>query len=83
MMGRCNYCDMKRIKERAKRQGMVVSVRASSFMGGTDVWVHPPEYKLPPKSERIEPCDEYPNGNDAFSRYKVGWFMEIPKRCAC
>lgn len=79
----CNYCNLRRIRARAKKEGKRVYTRLSGFMGGTDVFVVPRGEKLPPKEEMVEPCDEYPNGNEAYSKYHVAWMMEIGKRCEC
>ena len=80
---RCNYCDMKALRKEAKESGMVVSVRQSTFLGGKDVWVHPKDYKIPPAIARICPCDKYPNGNEAYSKYHRAWFKAIGKGCSC
>jgi hypothetical protein len=52
-------------------------------MGGVDVFVVPKGEKLPDMKAMIQPCDEYPNGNEAYSKYHKAWFMELPNRCEC
>jgi len=79
----CNYCNLQSIKTDAKKSGSRVYKRASSFLGGTDIFVVPNGKKLPPKDDMIEPCDKYPDGNEAFSKYHRAWLMEIPNRCCC
>lgn len=79
----CNFCNLRRIRREAKAKGWKVTTAPSAFMGGTDVWVHPPEYEVPPRAERVDPCDKHPNGNEAYSRYHVAWFMEIGDKCGC
>lgn len=82
-MSRCNLCTLKSIRHSLKGTGSRIHLRPSGFMGGIDVFVVPKGKKLPPKSEMIEPNDEYPNGNEAYSKYHRAWFMEIGKRCCC
>lgn len=38
----CNLCALRAIRQRAKASGMVVTLRPSDFLGGTDVYVHKP-----------------------------------------
>jgi hypothetical protein len=80
---RCNYCTLKEIKRNAEKAGSTVHLRPSGFMGGTDVFVVPEGEKLPEKEDMVQPCDEYPNGNDYYSKYQRAWLMDIPDHCAC
>jgi len=52
-------------------------------MGGTDVFIVPKGEKLASPEDMIGPCDEYPDGNEAYSKYYVAWMMEIPDHCCC
>jgi hypothetical protein len=64
----------------ANRGGAYVVLRPSDLLGGTEVFVVPKGEELP---EYIGPCDEYPNGDDVFTRYHRAWMMEIPDSCEC
>jgi len=72
----CNYCHLKRIKERAKKNGMKVTL-ITGWRGGKDVFVHPPDVK-PPKGFKHK-CDS----KEGFNQYFTAWMMEIGKRCEC
>ena len=80
---RCNYCTLEEIKRNAERMGSTVYLRPSGFMGGTDVFVVPEGEKLSEKEDMVQPCDEYPNGNEAYSKYHRAWLMSISGRCIC
>jgi hypothetical protein len=76
----CNYCTLKRIKKDAKVEGKKVVLRASNFMGGTDVFVVPKGEKLPAYKN---PSDKLPNGDEVYKKYHKAWLMEIPTSCCC
>ena len=80
-MGHCNYCTLQMIRKR-KHKGSRVHLRPSRF-GGMDVFVVPQGHHLPPKEAMIWPCEQYPNGNGAYSRYHVAWLMELSETCCC
>lgn len=80
-MSRCNYCQLKDIRSQANSDGHKVVLRASSFMGGTNVYVLPPGVKMPNRIQ--EPSDELPNGDEFHEKYQEAWFMEISKECCC
>jgi len=69
---RCNYCNLKSIKRRAKSKGLVVTKRSGDFgLGGMDVFVHPKEIKIC-VGDKVQ-----------RDKYFVSWLMEIPKYCCC
>ncbi len=76
----CNYCNLKRIKQRAKEEDKVVVLKPSRFIGGTEVFVVPKGVKLPVYKE---PSNEMPNGCEVYQKYHVSWLMEISKSCCC
>lgn len=79
----CNYCQMKDRMKEAKKLGCKIVMRPSSFMGGINVWRIPNGEELKPQSEMIEPCDKYPNGNEAYDKYHVAWLGGLTNSCVC
>jgi hypothetical protein len=76
----CNYCNLARIKGRAKKVGKKVVLKESKFMGGTDVFVVPEYFTLP---DYKEPNEELPNGCEVYQKYHASWMMGISKQCCC
>ena len=83
MFTTCNYCTYQRLLSQAKKGSFTIHKRSSNFMGGIDIFKVPKGETLAPKEEMIFPCKEYPNGNEAYSKYHVAWFMELPSHCCC
>ena len=79
----CNYCNLQRFRARAKTKGARVLLRSSAFMNGLNVFEVPKGEKLAPQSEMVEPNDQYPNGNDAYDKYHIAWFMGLSEGCCC
>lgn len=79
----CNYCFLEEIKLEAEKIGSTVYLRPPGFERGTDIFVVPAGEKMPEKEDMIQPCDEYPNGNEAYSKYHRAWLMDIPNHCSC
>ena len=79
----CNYCNLRRYREQARKKGHRIVMRPSMFMRGVNVWSVPKGVKLPSVEQMIEPCKSHPNGNDAYARYHVAWFMALSRGCAC
>ena len=73
----CNFCRLKDIRRRAKEKGQKVTLRASGFWGGKDVYVHPKDVKIPTKHVHQDDNKEGPD------EYWVAWMWEIPERCCC
>lgn len=72
----CNYCTLRRIRRDAKANGKRVTVLddARWGMGGSNVYVHPPEVKIRALA----------GGEDGErAKYRCSWMMEIPSRCEC
>ena len=67
----CNYCRLQRTKRDAKEKGMKITLLASNFMGGTDVFVHPKNVKI-----------KDAQGKDR-EKYLSSWMMAIGDRCEC
>ena len=67
----CNYCRLKRIKERAKEERKRVTLMPSVFMGGTEVYVHSKHVNIRKLSDKDK------------KQHKSAWMMEIPDRCCC
>lgn len=76
-MSQCNYCHLQKIKFRAKKQGMGVSVRQSDFRGGKDVYVHPKTIQIPRNHKYVHDMEE------GIDKYWVCWFAKIGKSCEC
>jgi hypothetical protein len=75
-MNRCNYCDLRSIKRRAKEGGLLVTVLrdADWGMGGVNIYVHPQGVNV----------KELQGGEDGErSKYRQAWFMSLPDSCAC
>jgi hypothetical protein len=68
----CNYCNLNRIKHRAKQSGRVVTTIVDNE-GWTDVYLHPPEVTEFPKR----------NHNDEWPQYLVSSMMKITNHCVC
>ena len=67
----CNHCKLHDIKRRARENGKLVVLRATSekaFPLGQDVFVSP---KGTEYSKRFQ------------AKYRVAWFMELTDHCAC
>ena len=79
----CNYCSMKAIKADAKRKKMKVVVIASSFMGGKDVFVVPPDFEIRDIRRWKDCSDKLPNGDKNYQKYHAAWMMEIGNHCEC
>jgi hypothetical protein len=67
----CNFCRLRRIKARAKTDGMVVSLNPmplskTQMLDGQDVYVHPPGVKA-----------------WAVKQYWAAWMAEIGDKCEC
>jgi hypothetical protein len=78
----CNYCVLQGIRERAKREGNVVTLRPGAL--GTDVFVHP-EYESLRGKVRI-PSDPRNAAGNLYYRYDRFWaatLMEISEECMC
>lgn len=75
-MGSCNYCRLKRLKEKAKKNGMKVTLK-TGWRGGRDVFVHPKEVN-PPKGFK-----HTPDSKEGFDQYFIAWMLEIGKHCEC
>lgn len=68
-MSQCNFCTLRLIRARAKREGRRVLVR------GRDVMVIPKKMKIPK-----EGTPEFKLFRD---KYFVAWFMQLTTYCAC
>lgn len=66
----CNFCTLQRMRDRAKKEGKVVTLLPGA-QGGYDVMVHAPD-------ERVIPhvADD---GNPQFR----AWLWEVGDKCAC
>jgi hypothetical protein len=74
-MATCNFCNLRAIKNRAKKTGMKVTVIYSTRMGhlgGKEIYVHPKNMKLGLNVSE-----------DNHKKYWVSWMMEIPESCTC
>ena len=67
----CNYCTLKRIQARAKREGKKVTLLPSVFMGGTEVYVHTKHVDIRKLSDKDR--EQHPSS----------WLMAIPDHCCC
>ncbi len=68
---------LEQIRRDAKKKKMRVTTLADTefMLGGTNVYVHPPDVKI---------TKEYLRANvDAHDKYFVAWFMAIGKMCEC
>jgi len=69
----CNYCTLKGIRERAKENGLKVTLLIDNWFdghpSGTSVYVHPKDVKIVDKKAR--------------KKYFKAWLMEIPNKCCC
>ena len=79
----CNYCSLRDIRRRARKEKKRVVLLPSSFMGGTNVFVVPKEIKKKDVMGWKGPSDNLPNGDSNYERYKVSWMMEVPDHCCC
>ncbi len=72
----CNFCRVRDIKRRAKKDGMKVTLMQDCNWGleGTNIYVHPPEVNV----RKMEGGEDGPR-----SKYRVGWAMSIGSSCSC
>lgn len=67
----CNYCTLQKIKERAKKDSKVVSLKSQPiehFPKAQAVFVHP---KKTHNELRFQ------------AKYQVAWFVELSDHCVC
>jgi len=70
-MNDCNYCNLQRIRKRAKAAGEKVSKRINRKHGGVDIYTYPKTVTLRElRGARRE-------------QYFRAWYMELPDKCAC
>lgn len=73
----CCHCSLKGIESRAKARGLVITKLPSKFMGGTDVFVHPPNIVITELEGWNVP--DHPIREKYFS----AWMMQITEFCVC
>lgn len=73
---RCNYCNLKEIEARAKKEGKKVTVLPDTDwgMGGVNCYVHPKAVDI----RKLLGGEDGPR-----AKYRVAWFMELTDRCFC
>lgn len=80
----CNYCQLQRLKQEAKRKGVRIILKKSSFAPfdtpGIDVFEVPKGTKLPPYKN---PCHKLPNGCPVYQKYHRIWFGSVGDHCEC
>lgn len=70
----CNYCNLKRIKDRAKKDGLEVTLLKDRKYGGINVYVHPSTVVI----------DCMPGGeNGEREKYYRAWLMALTDHCVC
>ena len=75
-MSLCNYCVLRSIRRRARKDEKVTILRDSKWHGGlgVNVYVHPKQINI----------RKLPGGEDGErAQYRVAWLMELPNRCEC
>lgn len=73
---RCNFCSLKIIRKDAKAKNMKVTLMhdAKWGMGGTNVYVHPPDVDI----------RSLPGGEEGErKKYRWTWMMGIGDHCSC
>lgn len=72
----CNHCNLRRIKDDAKKQRERVTVIADAHwgMGGVNVYVHPKDVNV----RSMKGGEE-----GARKAYWRSWFMELTDHCVC
>ncbi len=73
----CNYCSLKGIRRRAKKDGNKVHTKRNSVWcnGGVNIYVAPSD-ELTPKGGIVE-------DSEFHKAYWVSWFMELSDGCVC
>lgn len=79
----CNYCPLRKIRERAKQRKQRVVLIPSSFMAGTEVFAVPSHIKKKDILKWNGPGDKLPNGDENWRKYHTAWMMTIPDHCGC
>lgn len=79
----CNYCNMRRLKDRAKKRGMIVKTLPGRFMGGIEVFIVPKGTTTDEISMWEGASNILPNGDENHCKYWKAWFMELPNHCCC
>lgn len=75
----CQQCGLEKIKQRAKADGMAVTIQASVDDVGFDVFVHPDDVVIPPHVYRRDE-DDLPE----VKYWRTWLFYDYDKRgCEC
>lgn len=80
----CNFCTLQRFKCVAEKEKSNVVMRPTAWpIKGIDVFIVPDGEVLPKNVEMIYPSRDFPNGNEAYSKFHRALFMGLSKLCAC
>jgi hypothetical protein len=63
----CNFCTLRRLRNRADRRGTQIVTRAATGFGGTDVFEIPKDHQ----------------GEPDRAKHFVAWMWGIPESCCC
>lgn len=80
-MATCNHCTLERVRRQAKAEGKAVHLAHGRMLGGTDVFVTPPDVSRQAVLSWQGPSDEFPNGDENHEKYFACWLMQIPDHC--
>lgn len=72
----CNYCNLRSIRERAKKDNMkVTTLRDAGWgLGGINVYVH---------SRNIDITSLKGGEDGERKKFRVAWLMELTSNCCC
>jgi hypothetical protein len=70
-MTRCNFCRYMALVARAHVEDKAITLTDSTFMGGTEVYLHPKGTLIVDMSE------------EERKQYHTAWFMSLPTHCCC
>lgn len=69
-MSRCNFCQLKKLKEEAKKTGFKITKKPGTFgLRGYEYYLHPKDIKIDPEKHR--------------EKYFRLWVMDIGNHCEC
>ena len=78
----CNYCGLRDLRARAKKEGKRVVRRASNGgLGGTDFFLVPKGIEVP--KVIVGASWQLPNGGEFHQQYFAVWMKEISNECCC
>ena len=74
----CNFCSLKEIKRRAKKEGLRVTKLRNNKYGGIDIFVIPKDIAITPILDSLKQPASLEH-----KKYFQAWFMKLTSHCVC